>query len=77
MISPVRVARSSSRSSTIAAARVRPLLSSPSPPVHPRPRSLTQETALEQNESPPDPLWIIAIGMAVFFGVAAFLMLVL
>ena len=77
MISPFRVTQSSSKSSTVAAARVHPAPSSPSPPAHLRPRSLTQETALEQNESPPDPLWIIAIGMAVFFAVAAFLMLVL
>jgi hypothetical protein len=42
-----------------------------------RPRLLSQETALDQNEGPPNPLWIIAIGMAVFFAVAAFLVLTL
>jgi hypothetical protein len=40
-----------------------------------RRRSLIQETALECNENPPNPLWIIVVGMAVFFVVAAFLML--
>jgi len=38
---------------------------------------LSPEAALDQNESPPNPLWTIAIGMAVFFAVAAFLMLTL
>jgi hypothetical protein len=38
---------------------------------------LSLETALDQNDGPPNVLWIIASGMAVFFGVAAFLMLTL
>jgi hypothetical protein len=41
------------------------------------PRPLSLESALDQNEDPPNPLWIIAIGMVVFFAVAAFLMLTL
>lgn len=77
MISPARVTRSTSESSTVAAARVHPAPSSPSQPAHLRPRPLSLETALDQNEGPPNVLWIIAIGMAVFFGVAAFLMLTL
>ena len=77
MISPVRVTPRSSPSSTAAAARVHPAPSSPIQPAHLRPRPLSQETALDPNESPPNPLSIIAIGMAIFFTVAAFLMLVL
>ena len=78
MISPIRHTRSSSSSSTAAAARVHPAPSSPFQPAHPRPRPLSQETAFDPNEeSPPKPLSIIAIGMAIFFTVAAFLMLVL
>jgi hypothetical protein len=77
MISPVRVTRSSSQSSTVAAARVHPAPSSSLQPAHLRPRPLSRETTLDQSEGPPNPLWIIAIGMAVFFAVAAFLMLVL
>jgi hypothetical protein len=38
---------------------------------------LPLETALDQSQGPPNVLWIIAIGMAAFFGVAAFLMLTL
>jgi hypothetical protein len=38
---------------------------------------LSHATALGSNEGPPNPLWIIAIGMAIFFTVAAFLTLVL
>jgi hypothetical protein len=38
---------------------------------------LSLEAALDQNEGPPNPLWTIAIGMAMFFAVAAFLMLTL
>lgn len=77
MISPFRVTRSSPRSSTVAAACVHPAPSSSRQPAYARPRPLSQETALDQTEGPPNPLWIIAIGMAVFFGVAAFLMLTL
>jgi len=77
MISPVRVTRSSSRSSTVAAARVHPAPSSSLQPAYVRPRPLSLEAALDQNEGPPNPLWTIAIGMAVFFAVAAFLMLTL
>jgi len=36
---------------------------------------LSQETALDRNEGPLNPLWIVAIGMAVFFAVAAFMIL--
>jgi hypothetical protein len=38
---------------------------------------LSQETAVDPNEGPANPLWIIAVGMAIFFTVAAFMMLVL
>jgi hypothetical protein len=38
---------------------------------------LSLETALDQGGDPPNVLWIIAIGMAAFFAVAAFLMLTL
>jgi hypothetical protein len=74
MISPVRPTRSASRSPTIVAAREHRQLYPPRPD-HVRRRSLIQETALECNENPPNPLWIIVVGMAVFFVVAAFLML--
>lgn len=69
MISPVRVTRSSSPSSTAADARIQA--------ARLRPRLLSQETAIDLNEGPPNPLWIVAIGMAVFFAIAAFMILVL
>jgi hypothetical protein len=76
MISPATIARPSSPSSTVADARIQPA-PSPFQPAHLRPRSLSRETALERDDGPPNPLWIVAIGMAVFFGLAAFMMLVL
>jgi hypothetical protein len=33
------------------------------------------EAAPEDNESTPDPLWIIVFGMAVFFGITAVLLI--
>jgi uncharacterized membrane protein len=74
MISPVRVTQTFSESSTIAgAARAR--RPSPSRQAHLRPRSLTQERAREYNESPLDSRWVIVIGIAMFIGVKALLML--
>ena len=69
MISPVRVARSYSPSPTVADAR--------SQPPHLRPQLLSRETAINLDEGLLNPLWIVAIGMAVFFTVAAFMILVL
>jgi hypothetical protein len=72
MISPAKITRPRSKPSTTAAARGQ---LPPPLPGHARQRLLTQEAALEHNQSPPNPLWIIAIGMALFFTVSAFLML--
>jgi hypothetical protein len=42
-----------------------------------RPQLLSRETAINLDEGLLNPLWIVAIGMAVFFTVAAFMILVL
>lgn len=74
MISPVRLNQTSSTPSTIAGARARTRLYPPRPR-HVHPRSLTQAMALERDESPPNPLWIVAVSMAVFLAALALLIL--
>ena len=74
MSSPAKVPQAAPASSTTAAARVRAALP---PHVDARVAAANDdaEAAPEDNESTPDPLWIIVFGMAVFFGITAVLLI--